>query len=48
MGTRYHLLFEAHSEKLSQVMQHIKGAYTTYFKGILSLDIRHAGVLSIK
>ena len=31
MDTHYHLLIETSSVKLSKVMQHINGAYTTYF-----------------
>ncbi|MFH1906177.1 MAG: transposase [Chloroflexota bacterium] len=31
MDTHYHLFIETPSGKLSKIMQHINGAYTTYF-----------------
>jgi REP element-mobilizing transposase RayT len=31
MDTHYHLFIETPSVKLSKIMQHINGAYTTYF-----------------
>ena len=33
MDNHYHLLLEAPSDNLSQIMRHINGAYTTYFNG---------------
>ncbi|MFY9705295.1 MAG: transposase [Desulfobacterales bacterium] len=32
MGNHYHLLLETPSGNLPQIMRHINGAYTTYFK----------------
>ena len=31
MDTHYHLFIETPSVKLTKIMQHINGAYTTYF-----------------
>ncbi len=44
MDTHYHLLLETPCGNLSQIMRHINGAYTTYFKEIgLHFGIRESG-----
>ncbi|MHC4686121.1 MAG: transposase [Planctomycetota bacterium] len=45
MDTHYHLLLETPCGNLSQIMQYINGAYTTYFKEIgLHFGIGKSGV----